>query len=1541
MLDPFDPGQHGNRTDHRSNRPVPTHSPGSSLEPHDRMAALNVFLKRTQMRLQLRHLIVAFAAVGFACPSLLSQNVISTAAGTEWVFPDDGKSAISAPVGRVINVAVDPSGNVLIADVDNFMVFRLTTDGIIHILAGNGIRGLSGDGGPALQASLRLARGMVHDRDGNLYIAFSDDHRVRKIAPDGTITAVAGGSAGFSGDGGPALQAQLNAPDGLAIDGGGNLYIADTKNHRIRKVSPSGIITTVAGNGVPGFAGDNGAALNASLNSPAGLAVDAAGNLFIADAFNNRVRKLSPDGKITTLAGDGTQGFHGDGGPAVNAALYQPTGVALDPDGQLYVADAGNHRIRIVTSNGIIRTVAGTGEFAFGGDGGPAVAAKLNFPTGVVLDKSGNLYIADYTNARVRRINPAGTITTVAGSGTFRLSPDGLQAQSTVLHLPTGIVLDSTGSLYIAENQRARVRKVSPKGIVSTVAGNGQQGFSGENVSATLPALQSPSRLAMDSAGNLYISDNAIHRIRRVTPGGLISTVAGSGNIGFAGDGGPATSAYLNQPEGVAVDSAGNIYIADLLNHRVRKVDSTGVISTFAGNGVQGFSGDNGPATSASLNSPTGLAVDGAGNVWIAERYNHRIRKVTAGIITTVAGNGTAASTGDGGPAVQASLNQPAGVAVDSGGNIYIAELFGSRIRRVTPSGIITTIAGTGVADFLGDGGPATNAALNIPSDVKLDPSGNVYVADAFNNRVRVVLAASPSLQVVPAVLSFSADSGGGLSEPQVINISSSLAGVPLSISTNTKDGGSWLSVSASSGSTPAGLQVSVDASQLSPGNYAGNIAVTAPGATPPALTIAVTVTVSAAVPGKLALSNPSIEFSLTQGTNGASKQVSVLNQGGGSVEFSIRASTSTGGSWLQVTPDHGIVTPASPASLTIAATPGSLGAGTYSGTIVVNRPSANETITMPVTMAVNAIQQRILLSQTGLTFIAAMQGGSPLPQAFGILNTGQGSMNWNARASTLSGGSWLGIDQTGGTVATPFTDVSLVNVSINPAGLTAGDYYGQIQVTAPGAPNSPQIVSVVLNVLPLGSNPGPEVRPTGLIFIGQSGNNPGSQNVLVSNPITLDLTFGSSRTTIPSGGNWFVHLPTDATVRPNAPVQIVVQPDFTSLEAGKTYRGFLNLGFQDGTSRTINILSIVAPTGGTATSANVGPRAVGGCSPTSLLVQPTSLTDPSTSVALLQPTTLQARVVDNCGAPITSTSGAVTATFSSADSQVNLVHVGNGTWSGTWQPRNGSQTRVTVQFAAFSVRGESVAAGTAALTVSLRSGAATPLTFGAANSASGVGTYISPGGLVSIFGQQLADTTGQPDTIPFPTQLNGTQVLMGGKPLPLRFVGSGQVNAQVPFELGINSQQQLLVQRGTTLSVPQDVVVAAAQPAVYTQDQSGKGAGVIVNGITNALITSNNPVKVGDVIVIYCNGLGAVIPPVPSGAPAPPNGPLSRTQNPLTVTIGGVPARVDFAGLAPGYPDLYQVNAVVPAGLAPGDNVPVVLNIAAQSSPPVTISVR
>ncbi|HKM48947.1 MAG TPA: choice-of-anchor D domain-containing protein [Terriglobales bacterium] len=765
------------------------------------------------------------------------------------------------------NVALDSAGNVYFtAGYSEYpwenRVWKVTkSTGIMTIVAGTYYYGYSGDGGPAVDAQLDTPDGIAVDYLGNVFIADAYNHIIREVnASTGNISTIAGTPQiyGFSGDGGPATSAWLYIPAGLGIDKNGNLFIADTINQRIRMVAcatvtstggtctpnagqTTGYIYTAAGTGSGNpYNGDNQSATSANLYDPEAVTADTAGNLYIADSYDNLIRRVAcgtgisgctaPSGEtagyIYTLAGTGespghpgTNGYNGDGILATTAELAWPVGLTVDNSGNLFVADFSNFRVREVscvtkTSSGgacspnagqvpnNIYTVAGTGTIGYNGDNQAATTAELDYTDGIAVDSAGNLFIVDTQNYIVREVPcstsqlactpPAGEtaryIYTVAGSYDALPFVNNVPATAEMLFYPSGAASDSVGNIYIAENQGCVVYEVSAStGNISNFAGTlGTCKYGGDGGPATSAYLAWPSKVAVDNLDNVYIADEYNCVIRKVS-GGVISTFAGTpDSCGYGGDGGAATSAQLLDPTGVAVDSSGNVYIADQANNVVRKV-SGGTISTFAGNHTlgAGYSGDDGLATSAQLYNPADVAVDSAGNVYIADEINQRIRKVNpSGIITTYAGNGATGYQGDGIPANETSLYDPQGVAVDLFGDVVIADYGNNRVRFVDQGGVIHTIAGGG--STFGNYIPATTAELNQPTDVGVDPWGNIYIADYGYWLVRKVNALA-MLFPSPASVTF---------EEQPIKTTS----LPLSVTLTSNGPADIASITASAG---------------------------------------------------------------------------------------------------------------------------------------------------------------------------------------------------------------------------------------------------------------------------------------------------------------------------------------------------------------------------------------------------------------------------------------------------------------------------------------------------------------------------------------------------------------------------------------------------------------------------------------------------------------------------------------------------------------------------------------------------------------------
>ena len=677
----------------------------------------------------------------------LEAGYITTVAGGS-TFAGEGEPATDVPMSPY-GLAIDDAGNIYVADLSNRRVRRVDArTGRATTVAGTGgqiLFGMNGDGGLANAAAFNEPRAVAFDPSGNLLVA---DSTIRRIdATDGIVTTIVGGEHGFCGDGADALSACFDYISGIAVDSHGNVFITDVNNQRVRRVDgETRVITTIAGNGAEGFSGDGGAAIDASLDFPFGVAIDEVRSvLYISDAGNDRVRSVDLETEtISTFAGGGSvsEGV-GDGLPATSAILNTPIGLAIDASGNLLIAERGGPRVRRVDiETRIITTVAGSGAYGADGDGGPATAASFNDPWAVAVDGAENVIVADFTGY-VRRIDGTGTIDLVAGNQEQLVVEDDVAATATTLHGPAGVSVDGSGNLFITDQTSQLIRRVDfATQIITTIAGGGmpETGI-GDGGSATEAALSTPSgHVAIDDDGNVYFADRYNYRVRRVDAlTGDITTVAGNGVADSSGDVGQATEAAV-LPDDLALDTQGNLYIAQEATRTIRRVNlDSGVISTLAGGGTEN-PGDGGDATDAVLGSALHIAVDANDDLFIADYANRRIRRVDAstGTITTVVGGGEGFEENR--QATDVSI-LPRGIAFDDDGNLYITDYnYPYGIRKVdAETQMITTVAGDDGSE-LGDNGPAREAALFYARDVAVDASGNLYIATG-DDRIRAVRA--------------------------------------------------------------------------------------------------------------------------------------------------------------------------------------------------------------------------------------------------------------------------------------------------------------------------------------------------------------------------------------------------------------------------------------------------------------------------------------------------------------------------------------------------------------------------------------------------------------------------------------------------------------------------------------------------------------------------------------------------------------------------------------------------------------------------------
>jgi sugar lactone lactonase YvrE len=599
----------------------------------------------------------------------------------------DGPLA-SARFNNPFGVAIDASGNAYVVDANSDTVRRITAGGVVSTFAGSAGQPGSTDG-TGSAARFRTPRGIAVDSAGNVYVSDTGNDTIRKITPAGVVSTLAG-TPGVAGSAdGTGSAAQFDGPQGIGTDSFGNVFVADSFNNLIREITPAGVVSTLAG--VPGPCGDSDAPPR--FCHPFGLALDSSGNVYIADSFNFTIRKMTPAGVVTTIAGQPTVKGSADG--AGGAATFDlPSGLAVDTSGNIYVADTGNATLRMITAGGVVSTLAGTaGVFGYADGTGPA--AQFRGGQGPAIDGQGDVYLADNNNLAIRKITPAGVVSTFAGVAPALGNTDGTGTAARFWG-PSGLATDSAGDVYIADTLNCEIRRMTSAGVVTTLAGSSSHcvptQFGSLDGAGAAAQFAWPNGVAVDAMGNVYVADTQNETVRKVTPAGGVTTLAGSPGSPGSSDG-TGSAARFSGPSALVTDSAGNVYVADTGNDTIRKIAPGGAVTTLAGTaGTPGFA--DGSGTAALFDSPVGITIDGAGNLYVADSGNDTIRKITpAGVVTTLAGSHGVSGAADGAGA-SARFNDPTGLAADASGNIYVVDAGNYTIRKVTPAGVVSTVAG-------------------------------------------------------------------------------------------------------------------------------------------------------------------------------------------------------------------------------------------------------------------------------------------------------------------------------------------------------------------------------------------------------------------------------------------------------------------------------------------------------------------------------------------------------------------------------------------------------------------------------------------------------------------------------------------------------------------------------------------------------------------------------------------------------------------------------------------------------------------------------
>ncbi|MEP7354913.1 MAG: hypothetical protein ABI824_16925 [Acidobacteriota bacterium] len=1194
------------------------------------------------------------------------------------------------------------------------------------------------------------------------------------------------------------------------------------------------------------------------------------------------VSLLHAQGVVVTYAGtDWT--FDNEGKQGTEVSLGNPTGVAVDSKGNVYVADSFLNAVLKMDTSGEVTVVAGNGLKRSAGDGGPARAALLEDPQDVAVDDQGNIYIAEYLGSVIRKVSIDGTISTV-GRVAF----------------PNALAVDHKGNLYVKSRSTLTLMKITPSGVTTAFVD---------------PAVRSFFRggMAVDKQDNLYTTDIFDREILKIDPGGGITSIAKLPD-GLGG--------YVS----VGIDNESIFYVGVAYPGRIYRLETDGSLTLLAGNTTDGFSGDGGLALQASFSAPRHFVVDRNGSFVVADTSNQRVRRFSlGGAVFTVLGNGHSLSGETSAQTARFAL--PTDLVSDTQGNLYVSDQGNQRIRRIAADGITSTVAGSGrIYDSSTFSGLAVNASIGISSGLAIDPQGAVVIgtgadllrADPITGQIKAlthVTSAGYTFPYYDAAGNLYANHSGKMEKITTGGVITQLTGSAVTgtgqsladgvLARNVLLGAYWPVIADTFGTI---YFAEHDTWRIWKVDSTGVLRV-----------VAGTGSRGYAPDGSVARNSPIAPF----GRLLFDRDGNLLFNENGTQIRGIRPNgtlfTVAGTGQFGFQGDGGL------ASAAAFQRPDGLALDPSGDLYVVDTENnrIRKIISGPVPV--------ITLSQKGLTFTSG-PGSNPVPLSITLGNGGLGTLNFLVVVNTQTGGDWLKATPVNGSVVAGSVSAP-IQISVDTSKLASGTYYGLVTVIAPGVPNSPQTVTVVLNVasstnLPLDVT----LNPGGIIFTTtQGGASPAAQKITLStlNPQSLSYNatprFGTSL-------QWFSLANPAGTVAAGKPVIFSIAPVSAGLAQG-VYGASLSVATGNAPTKTADLYLIVAPP-----KVNSLARAVAGCTPQQIVPVISSLSGGFT-VSAGWPIPIETRVVDDCGEPMTA--GSVVASFSNGDLPVVLDHIENGIWTGNWKATHDTGN-ATITVTAKPTG--STLQGIARITGTLTANDDSPpiIAPGGVLSAAGprLGAPVSPGGIISIYGTNLASAPGGATAFPLPTELAGTRVLMAGRALPLLFVSDSQINAQVPYDLPINTQHGVIVSRGNTLSVTEPVSLLSSVPGVFQQGFTNFGVVVIAkpNG-ARVLATSSNPATAGDALEIYCTGLGDVAPRVIAGTATPVN-PFSHPVDPVTVTIGGQSATVLFEGLTPQFAGLYQIDVVVPAGI-PSGTASLIISQGTNFSPAVDVPIR